>query len=52
VRKAEDAGASNNNSDDEDLHEGNNEAGWKINDETERAARFEELENILGNKRR
>jgi hypothetical protein len=34
------------------LQEVDNEAGWKIYDEAETTARFEEVKKLLGNKRR
>ena len=51
ARKAVVDGASNSNTDDEDLQEVDNEAGWWINDEAEPTARFENVKKLLATKR-
>jgi hypothetical protein len=46
-RKAAEDGASNSNTDDEDLQEVDNEAGWRNSDEAEATARFEMVKRLF-----
>jgi hypothetical protein len=51
VRKAVEDGASNSNTDDEDLQEVDNEAGWRNSDEAEKTARFEKVKMLFATKK-